>query len=187
MKHPAYIPCQITSKSVTQKHVLLLLNLISSYICYRFERIFGLNKTAFKFIFEKIEPHLTHLTGSNRASGLPKLTKLAATLKILVKGYYKKGTDEDDNDYMMNLSYVAVKNAFSECIEVLHDEICPKWITYDMNEREKQEIKDSFYAIAKFPGVIGCLTNTHVKILSPNILLYVNKQKYNSLNVMMVI
>lgn len=49
-------------------------------------------------------------------------------------------------------------------------------------------IKDGFYRIRNFPGVIGCVDGTHVWIISPHLneADYVNRKGYHSLNVQVI-
>ncbi|XP_013379513.1 putative nuclease HARBI1 [Lingula anatina] len=51
--------------------------------------------------------------------------------------------------------------------------------------REKATIRRGFFRIARFPGVIGCLDGTHIRITAPtlNEPAFVNRKNYHSLNV----
>ena len=44
---------------------------------------------------------------------------------------------------------------------------------------------EKFYLMAGFPGVLGCIDGTHVKIIAPTDLegMYVNRKNYHSINV----
>jgi hypothetical protein len=44
----------------------------------------------------------------------------------------------------------------------------------------EKEIKQGFYESGGFPGVIGCVDGTHVRITAPS---FVNRKGYHSLNV----
>lgn len=58
-----------------------------------------------------------------------------------------------------------------------------------MEEEEKHEIKRDFYRKTGFPGVIGCIDGTHIKILPPAIderFKYTNRKGFCSLNAMVV-
>ena len=59
-------------------------------------------------------------------------------------------------------------------------------ITFPRTEREKNEVKAGLYEIRGFPGLIGCIDGTHVKILSPGRAQgqpYINRKHQHSINV----
>lgn len=121
-----------------------------------------------------------------KSSAVPKELKLAVTLRILAEGSYQKGAG---NDYNVGLSQSSVSKIFTECIDAMHSEICPKWISVRMTEVEKFEIKDYFYKKFKFPGIIGCIDGTHIKILAPGVgerFKYYNRKGFYSLNATVV-
>lgn len=118
---------------------------------------------------------------------MPNALKLAATMRILAEGSYQKGAG---NDYNVSLSQSSVSKVFNECINVMYDELCSMWISFHMNENEKIEAKEHFFNKTGFPGVIGCIDGTHVKILAPKIeerFKYYNRKGFYSLNVTLVI
>lgn len=108
-------------------------------------------------------------------------------MRILAEGSYQKGAG---NDYNVSLGQSAVSNAFNECINALYEEICPDCIYFPTNESEKYEIKEYFFNKTGFPGVIGCIDGTHIKILAPKLeerFKYFNRKGYYSLNATVVI
>jgi hypothetical protein len=52
-------------------------------------------------------------------------------------------------------------------------------------DQRKREIKQGSYESGGFPGVIGCVDDTHVRITTPNVdePSFVNRKGYHSLNV----
>lgn len=60
---------------------------------------------------------------------------------------------------------------------------------FEMSEAEKHEAKLHFFQKTDFPGIIGCIDRTHIKILAPSKEdqhLYLNRKGFFSLNVMLV-
>jgi len=60
------------------------------------------------------------------------------------------------------------------------------FITFPTTQRERSETMTNFYALAKFPGVLGAINCTHVAIRSPggnDAELYRNRKGYFSVNV----
>lgn len=150
---------------------------------YRFISYFRLNKDAFKYVLEKIGSHLQE---PKRRTSVPNVLKLAATMRILAEGSYQKSAG---NDFNIGLSQSSISKVLKECIDVMYDELCPRWIYFHMDEYERDEIKDYFYRKTGFPGVIGCIDGTHVKILPPREeerFKYYNRKGFCSLNVTVV-
>lgn len=107
--------------------------------------------------------------------------KLATTMRILAEGSYQKGAG---NDFNISLSQSSVSKVFKECIDVMYDELCHRWIYFEMDENEKDEIKDYFYRKTGFPG-----DGTNIKILPPPIeerFKYYNRKGFYSLNATVV-
>lgn len=130
-----------------------------------------------------IEPKLEE---SKRTSAVPNILKLAATMRILAEGSYQKGAG---NDYNVGLSQSSVSKVFKECINAMNSELCKSWISFKMSENEKFEIKEHFYNKNGFPGVIGCIDGTHIKILAPRTMerfKYYNRKGFYSLNATIV-
>lgn len=57
------------------------------------------------------------------------------------------------------------------------------------NEEEKRVNADTFYRMANFPGIIGLIDGTHVRIQAPpeNEEQFVNRKRYHSINVQIVV
>ena len=53
------------------------------------------------------------------------------------------------------------------------------------SNQEKETVKNGFYDVASFPGVIGCMDCTHIRIQAPHLdeNSYVNRKRYHSINV----
>lgn len=149
----------------------------------RFENYFRLNKSAFNYVLEKIAPKMKVIARSNCASNK---IKLAATLLFLGQGSYQLSVG---NDFNLGLSQPVVCRILSETLNALEAVICPLWIKLAMTEEEKSESKVDFFERTGFPGVIGCVDGTHIKIFAPNKEdqnMYYNRKGFFSLNAMVV-
>jgi hypothetical protein len=62
--------------------------------------------------------------------------------------------------------------------------LAPRYIKWP-SEEEIINIKTEFFKVAGFPGVVGCIDGTHVKIQGPseNEPAFVNRKDYHSINV----
>lgn len=84
------------------------------------------------------------------------------------------------------------KSTASQIIRKVSHEIallCPEFINFPETEHERKYVCQEFYAIAKFPKVIGALDCTHVRIKSPggdNAEIYRNRKGWFSMNVQLI-
>lgn len=62
------------------------------------------------------------------------------------------------------------------------------FIKMPITEEEKAHSKSKFYNIARFPGIIGLVDGTHIRISAPSAFEpeYVNRKSYHSINVQVV-
>lgn len=121
-----------------------------------------------------------------RSTCVSKTTKLAATLRFLAQGSYQLSVG---NDFHIGLSQPVVSSILSETLKALETAICPKWIRFKMTENERTEAKVEFFKKTGFPGVIGCVDGTHIKILTPRKQdqhRYYNRKGFFSINAMIV-
>ncbi|KAI8116228.1 putative nuclease HARBI1 [Lucilia cuprina] len=141
-----------------------------------------LNKDSFKYVLNKISHKMQD---PKRNTAVSKLIKLTATIRILAEGSYQKGAG---NDHYVNLCQTTVSESFNECIEAMYSELCPRWITFEVDEAKQNEIKRHFYCKTGFPDVIGCIDGTHVSSIPPVVdrFKYFNRKGFHSLNVMLV-
>ncbi|XP_055643964.1 putative nuclease HARBI1 [Toxorhynchites rutilus septentrionalis] len=148
-----------------------------------FVKYFRVSKDLFRHLLNIVEGKLGVTSGSS--SVLP-ITKLSAALRFFAKGGYQKGVG---NDLFAGMAQPTLSNALSSIIAVLEREVCPTAIQFPMNEEEINAIKLAFYEKTGFPGVIGCVDGTHIRIISPSAdlqHLYYNRKGFHSLNVMLV-
>lgn len=114
------------------------------------------------------------------------IIKLAAALRFFAEGAYQKGAG---NDIFVGVAQPTMSKILSKVIDVFEEHVCPSAITFPTNEQEKNSIRLGFFEKTGFPGVIGCVDGSHVKIIKPSIdvqHLYYNRKGYHSLNVMVV-
>lgn len=152
-------------------------------VIFRFNKVFGMPKEAFVYVLDQVKDKLPE---AKRSSSVPAALKLAATLRFLTEGSYQKGMG---NDFALGLAQPTLSKILKDMLIAIESYICPQWIKSEYTEEEKMQAKLYFYKIAGIPGVIGCVSSTHVKILAPNQAeqrLYQNKKGFHSLNAMIV-
>nr|XP_029707902.1 putative nuclease HARBI1 [Aedes albopictus] len=148
-----------------------------SFIAY-----FRVTKEFFSYLLNIME---TKLGVTVKASSIPAILKLSAALRFFAEGSYQKGVG---NDLFAGMAQPTLSKVLSTVIEVFEAEVCSTTISFPESEAEMDEIKHAFYAKHGFPGVIGCVDGTHVRIFKPvsDIQhLYYNRKGFHSLNVML--
>ncbi|XP_017486348.1 PREDICTED: putative nuclease HARBI1 isoform X1 [Rhagoletis zephyria] len=149
----------------------------------RFISYFRLNKEAFVFLLNEMDEHFQKRV---RGTAVPPILKLCATLRFLADGSYQKCSG---NDFNVGLAQPTISVVIKEFLNIIEQHICGKWITTQMTEEEQNASKIAFYSKSGFPGVVGCIDGTHVRIISPKKEmqhLYLNRKGYYSLNVMIL-
>ncbi|XP_065089161.1 putative nuclease HARBI1 [Ochlerotatus camptorhynchus] len=148
-----------------------------------FVNYFRVSKDLFNHLLNILDTKLGPTVGS--ASVLP-IIKLAAALRFFAEGGYQKGAG---NDLFVGVAQPTLSKILTKVIDVFEEHVCATVITFPTNEAEKNSIKMGFFEKTGFPGVIGCVDGTHVKIFKPRSdvqHLYYNRKGYHSLNVMVV-
>lgn len=148
-----------------------------------FVNYFRVSKELFIYLLDILDTKLGPTVGSS--SVLP-IIKLAASLRFFAEGGYQKGAG---NDLFVGVAQPTMSKMLSEVIDVFEESVCRTSITFPASQQEKSSIKMGFYEKTGFPGVIGCVDGTHVKIIKPKSdvqHLYYNRKGWHSLNVMMV-
>lgn len=131
----------------------------------------------------EMEPQMKRNT---RSSSVPAVIKLSTFLKFLATGGYQFCVGNESVSYM---SKSKVSEVISECLDIVEQHICAKWICLQKSVEEEEKCKQSYFNSAGVPGVVGCIDGTHVRIKSPGQQqqhLYYNRKGYYSLNVMAV-
>ncbi|XP_064619460.1 putative nuclease HARBI1 [Lineus longissimus] len=137
---------------------------------YRFSR------NGIMFITDLVTPHIEHPT--RRSSALLPYQQVLIALQ-----YYGTGTSHKVVGDPLQVSPATANRAIHRVSNALAGRI-NDFIKFPEGN-ELGPIKDGFYQMRHFPGVIGCVDGTHVWIISPhqNEVDYVNRKGYHSINV----
>ncbi|XP_062556580.1 putative nuclease HARBI1 [Armigeres subalbatus] len=147
-----------------------------------FMEYFRVSKELFRYLLYFVEDKL----GGVKSTSVPATLKLSAALRFFAEGSYQNGVG---NDMFAGMAQPTLSKILTSVIDVFEAELCPTVIQFPVSDEEKSEIKRGFYERTGFPGVIGCVDGTHVKIFKPmkDIQhLYYNRKGFHSLNVMIV-
>ncbi|XP_067628904.1 putative nuclease HARBI1 [Eurosta solidaginis] len=149
----------------------------------KFVSYFRLSKEAFCSLLNEMKDHFRKRV---RGTAVPPILKLCATLRFLADGSYQKCCG---NDFSVGLAQPTTSIVVKEVLDIIEEHICAKWIKTQMTAEEQSASKIAFYSKTGFPGVVGCIDGTHVRIISPikeMQHLYLNRKGYYSLNVMIL-
>lgn len=111
--------------------------------------------------------------------------KLATFLRFLSTGSYQQTVG---NEVLSSTCKATVCRIIAECLNFFEQHICGLWIQM-VRPEEENIIKQAFFGSKGFPGIIGCVDGTHIRIKSPGDHLkhlYYNRKGYYSINAMVV-
>jgi hypothetical protein len=101
--------------------------------------------------------------------------------------FYASGSFQGVIADTFGLSQPSVSRAISDVSTALVKR-AGNYITFP-KEPKLSEIKGNFYSVANFPGVIGLIDGTHIRIQAPSEHedQYVNRKGYHSINVQVIV
>lgn len=138
---------------------------------YRFQ------KESIVQLHEIIHPFLND---PSKKWGVPTMVQLLVTLRFYATGSYHRVTGD-----MLSMSDSTVCRIIFKVTEAIC-RLRERYIDYDCR---LEDVKTGFYRMRGFPGIIGCIDCTHVRIKLPsedNAETYRNRKGYPSINVQMV-
>ena len=154
-------------------------NPLTWYNDEQFKRRFRLRKETIMHLCDILSPVLQHPT--HRCKSLSPLLQILLCMRVLAGGSYQIIAGD-----LIHVSQGTVSNVlkqFLNAIGTLRSSI----VVFPNN---LAAVKDKFYHIAQFPGVIGCIDGTHVLIKkpmnNPEPEVYRNRKNVFSLNVQLV-
>lgn len=112
-------------------------------------------------------------------------SKVAITLRYLATGKMQQCSCDDFGTTQPTISRV-----ITQTVDALADpDILCQFIKFPLTRQEVQRKQDEFMESTGFPGVVGAIDGTHVRIVAPSVNehLYVNRKRYHSINVQVVI
>lgn len=107
-------------------------------------------------------------------------------LRFFAEGGYQRGTG---NDIGAGFGQSTFSKVLKETLNILNRVIVPIWVVGAMTPEEKNRAKRYFFQKNGFPGVIGAVDGTHIKIMAPNQCrkhLFYNRKHFFSINAAIV-
>ena len=124
---------------------------------------------------------LTHVT--RRADPIPPILMLTLTLR-----YYATGDMQRTIGDSLNVSQSSASRIIDVTTKAILRRLSHK-VAFPVEDRVIHRIQRGFYEKFHFPGVVGCIDGTHIRILSPSNFedAYVNRKGYHSLNIQAIV
>jgi hypothetical protein len=116
---------------------------------------------------------------SNRSHALSVPTQVLTGLRFFATGSLQR-VDGD----VHGISQPSV----SRCVTAVSTALCriaPRHIEFPKDDRSQREVMASYFKVAGFPGVLGCVDGTQIEITSPSTSehLYICRKGYHAINV----
>uniref|UniRef100_A0A1I8NJZ2 Putative nuclease HARBI1 n=1 Tax=Musca domestica TaxID=7370 RepID=A0A1I8NJZ2_MUSDO len=146
-----------------------------------FMKRFRISKRTFQLLLQKVGPSLQAKV-SKQYSVSPR-TKLLITLRFYASGSFLITVGD-----FCGVSVSTASRLVKETSHALAS-MAKEYIKFPFDAKEMQQTSSEFFAIAKFPKVIGAIDCTHVRIQSPggdNGEIFRNRKGYFSFNVQAV-
>ena len=106
--------------------------------------------------------------------------QILMTLRFLASGCFLQLIGDT-----FGVDVATVSRVVTRVVDALFD-IKDEYINFPTTDAERASVKNGFYKMRGFPGVVGCIDGTHVRIMSPpkdQEMAYVNRKRYHSINV----
>ncbi|XP_055843196.1 putative nuclease HARBI1 [Episyrphus balteatus] len=148
----------------------------------RFRELFRLTRDAAQILLTEMSPHMHQ---GQRKTFIPIPIRLCAALHFYASGSYQRDIGQD---FSAAMSRTMISRIVGEVSLILQNKFSGKWIKFP-REDEYDSIKQRFFEATGFPGVIGAIDCTHVKIQKPNMEVeacYLNRKGYHSKNVQLI-
>uniref|UniRef100_A0AAX7TLE2 DDE Tnp4 domain-containing protein n=1 Tax=Astatotilapia calliptera TaxID=8154 RepID=A0AAX7TLE2_ASTCA len=111
-------------------------------------------------------------------------TKVITTLRYLATGKMQQCSNDD-----LGLSQSSVSRVITQTLTALSQpNIVTQFVSFPVDARTLHTHKRAFMDIAEFPGVVGVIDGTHVRIIAPSEdeAVFVNRRNFHSINVQIV-
>lgn len=132
--------------------------------------------------------YLVELLGSSLSRPTQRSRAISPETQILAAlGFYTSGSFQTRMGDTIGISQASMSRCVTNVTEALVERVS-QFIHFPREEGAIQELKDQFYNLAGFPGVLGVVDCIHVPIKAPNAedMSYVNTRGLHSLNCILV-
>ena len=143
---------------------------------------FRYNRMGLNALMDMIGGEVAHTTGRSRA--IPPMIQILCALRYLAATIFQ--IDASDR---FNMSQSSVSRCVQRVITALAGKL-GEVVHFPATEDQLRQTKRTFYAQHRFPGIVGLIDGTHVRIQAPGSEVeadYVNRKQYHSINVQAIV
>ncbi|XP_045205641.2 putative nuclease HARBI1 [Mercenaria mercenaria] len=118
--------------------------------------------------------------GTNRNFSLTARQQILIALRFFASGCFLQLIGDT-----FGVDIATVSRTITRVTDVLFS-LKDEYIRFPTTDDERRTVQQGFYKIRQFPGVVGCIDGTHVRIISPpkdQEAAYVNRKRYHFINV----
>lgn len=110
--------------------------------------------------------------------------RVLSTVHFLATGHYQRSVGSNFN---IAISQQTVSKYLPEIYNAI-EAIAPRWIQFPVDEEKKQRIEEKFMHKFGFPGIIGVIDGTQVRVSEPeeDEHIYFNRKGYHAKNVQII-
>uniref|UniRef100_A0AAZ1XDW7 Putative nuclease HARBI1 n=1 Tax=Oreochromis aureus TaxID=47969 RepID=A0AAZ1XDW7_OREAU len=145
-------------------------------------RRYRLDCAGIMFVVDLLRDAITSPT--RRHNAITPETKVITTLRYLATGKMQQCSSDD-----LGLSQSSISRVIRQTLTALSQpNIVTQFVSFPLDARTLHTHKRAFMDIAGFPGVVGVIDGTHVRIIAPSEdeAVFVNKRNFHSINVQIV-
>ncbi|KAK4294822.1 hypothetical protein Pmani_032580 [Petrolisthes manimaculis] len=143
---------------------------------------YRLDRAGIFFVTEMLRGALVSPT--SRSMAISPEIKVVITLRYLATGKMQLYNGDD-----LRASQPSVSRVIVQTVELLASPaIATRFIKFPRTRQEIQQRQNEFMAISNFPGIVGTIDGTHIRIVAPKEYEeeYVNRKNYHSINTQIV-
>uniref|UniRef100_A0A8C2BNU1 Putative nuclease HARBI1 n=1 Tax=Cyprinus carpio TaxID=7962 RepID=A0A8C2BNU1_CYPCA len=145
-------------------------------------RRYRLDRAGIMFVVDLLRDAITSPT--RRHNAITPEKKVITTLRYLATGKMQQCSSDD-----LGLSQSSVSRVITQTLTALSQpNIVTQFVSFPLDARTLHTHKRAFMDIAGFPGVVGVIDGTHVRIIAPSEdeAVFVNRKNFHSINVQIV-
>ncbi|XP_061184638.1 putative nuclease HARBI1 [Saccostrea echinata] len=135
-----------------------------------------------EFITDLIRDDITPSTGRNYS--VPAHVQVMVTLRYFATGKMQLCSGDNFGLHQSTISRIIQRVTTA----LVQPHIVKQFISFPMQAETIRKHQADFFGLAKFPGVIGAIDGTHIRIIAPSEheVEFVNRKNFHSINVQIV-
>ncbi|XP_062849563.1 putative nuclease HARBI1 [Trichomycterus rosablanca] len=157
-------------------------NVFEMFDDFQLIKRYRLDRAGIIFVTDLVRDVISPST--TRSNAIPAELKVVLMLRFLATGKMQQCSADDLGPSQPTISRVVMQTIMA----LTARQIVTRFIDFPTTPRVIQQKQTQFMQIAGFPGVVGAIDGTHIKIIAPSINedVYVNRKRYHSINTQVV-